>query len=83
LTAKAGPQVRFGLAKLGNLAVLVFAAVLFYAAWHTVSFSKSFGMYSPGYLEMPIWIPQATMLPGAAMLGLVAIAKLFEGGPRQ
>ncbi len=58
--------------------VLVFSVVFLFTAWRTVAFSWSFGEYSTGYLEMPMWIPQATMLPGAALLGLVAILKIVQ-----
>jgi TRAP-type C4-dicarboxylate transport system permease small subunit len=58
--------------------VLVFSVVFLYTAWRTVAFTWRFGEYSTGYLEMPMWIPQATMLPGAAMLGLVAILKIVQ-----
>lgn len=58
--------------------VVVFSAVFLFTAWRTVAFSWAFGDYSTGYLEMPMWIPQATMLPGAALLGLVAILKIVR-----
>lgn len=58
--------------------VLVFSAVFLFTAWRTVAFSWAFGDYSTGYLEMPMWIPQATMLPGAALLGLVAALKIAQ-----
>jgi TRAP-type C4-dicarboxylate transport system permease small subunit len=58
--------------------VLVFSLVFLFTAWRTVAFTWRFGEYSTGYLEMPMWIPQATMLPGAALLGLVAILKIAQ-----
>jgi TRAP-type C4-dicarboxylate transport system permease small subunit len=58
--------------------VLVFSVVFLFTAWRTVAFTWRFGEYSTGYLEMPMWIPQATMLPGAALLGLVAILKIVQ-----
>jgi TRAP-type C4-dicarboxylate transport system permease small subunit len=58
--------------------VFVFSVVFFITAWRTVAFTWRFGEYSTGYLEMPMWIPQATMLPGAALLGLVAILKMAQ-----
>jgi TRAP-type C4-dicarboxylate transport system permease small subunit len=58
--------------------VLVFSVVFLYTAWRTVAFTWRFGEYSTGYLEMPMWIPQATMLPGAALLGLVAVLKIAQ-----
>ena len=63
---------------LGHIAVAVFAAVLFYTAWHTVTFSYGFQAYSTGALEIPMWIPQSTMLVGAFLLFLVALLKLLR-----
>lgn len=58
--------------------VLIFSVVFLYTAWRTVAFSWRFGDYSTGYLEMPMWVPQATMLPGALLLGLVAALKIAQ-----
>src|SRR3546814_121697 len=62
VTNAVGSRGRWLLGLFSNLCVLVFSAMFFYTAWRTVSFSWSFGDYSTGYLEMPMWIPQATML---------------------
>lgn len=61
-----------------HVAVLVFSVLLFQTGWHTVAFSRQFGAYSAGYLELPMWIPQATMPLGAALLALVALAKIVR-----
>lgn len=76
LHAAAGPRARRLLDALGYLAVLAVSALLFWAAWHTVAFSYDFEAYSTGQLELPLWIPQSTMVLGAALLGLVAFARL-------
>lgn len=62
----------------GYACVLVFSVTFLFTAWRTVAFTWRFGEYSTGYLEMPMWIPQATMLPGAALLGLVAALKIVQ-----
>lgn len=83
LTDKAPPRLRRWLDIFAYLAVLGFSIVLLLSAWHTVSFSLDFEAYSTGALEMPLWIPQSTMLVGASLLGLVAFAKvvaLLRGG---
>jgi TRAP-type C4-dicarboxylate transport system permease small subunit len=73
-----GPKGRRFLDALAHLAVLVFSVLLFRAAWHTVVFSREFEAYSTGQLELPLWIPQSTMLLGAGLLGFVALAKLIR-----
>lgn len=79
LIERAGPRARRALDAWACLAVLGFAGLLFWTAWNTVTFSRAFGAYSDGYLQMPLWIPQSTMLVGAALLGLQAVARLLRG----
>jgi TRAP-type C4-dicarboxylate transport system permease small subunit len=74
----AGPRMRWLLDAWAHASVLAFAVMLLVTAWHTVTFSRSFGAYSSGYLEMPMWIPQSTMLLGAALLALVSLVKLLR-----
>lgn len=62
---------------IGNLAVLVFSAILMLSADEAVRFAYSFGSYSPGYLEAPMWIPQSALIVGSALLGLAALARLL------
>ena len=78
VTNAVGDRMRWVLDLWAQACVLVFSIVFLYTAWRTVAFTWSFGEYSTGYLEMPMWIPQATMLPGAALLGLVAILKIAQ-----
>jgi hypothetical protein len=58
--------------------VLAFSVLLFRTAWHTVTFSREFEAYSNGELQLPLWIPQSTMLLGALLLGLVALMRLIR-----
>jgi len=78
LTAVLPAPVRHALDILAQAAVLVFAGVLLASAWRTVTFSLRFDNYSTGELEMPLWIPQSTMLVGAVLLGLVAATRLLS-----
>ena len=71
-------QTRWVLDLWAYACVFVFSVIFLFTAWRTVAFTWGFGEYSTGYLEMPMWIPQATMLPGAALLGLVAILKIAQ-----
>ncbi|SUB03128.1 TRAP-type C4-dicarboxylate transport system, small permease component [Pannonibacter phragmitetus] len=74
---KAPPRLRRWLDVWAELSVLVFSAALLVTAWHTVSFSRRFGAYSPGYLELPMWIPQSAMIAGGVLISLVCLARLF------
>lgn len=56
--------------------VLLFSLLLTYTAWHSVTFSYAFEVYSAGYLELPIWIPQSTMVIGGALLTLAAVERI-------
>jgi C4-dicarboxylate transporter DctQ subunit len=69
-----GPRLRWWQEVWSFAAVLVFSALLLITSWHTVLFSRMFGAYSTGYLGLPMWIPQSTMIIGAALLGLVTLA---------
>jgi len=61
-----------------NLSVAIVSAVLFASAVNAVQFSRMIGIYSDGYLEAPLWIPQSFLLVGAGLLCLLAIAKCFD-----
>ena len=63
---------------LFDASVLLFAAIIGWSGWHSVQFSRSFGSYSPGYLETPMWIPQSAMLVGAILLCLAAAGRLYQ-----
>lgn len=74
----AGPRIRWWLELWSLASVIIFSALLFITAWHTVLFSRAFGAYSTGYLSLPMWIPQSTMVVGAALLGLAALAAMLR-----
>lgn len=74
---KASPALRRWLDVWAQFSVLVFSITLLATAWHTVSFSRRFGAYSAGYLELPMWIPQSTMIAGGVLISLVCLARLF------
>lgn len=54
------------------------AAVLFISGWMAVEFSWNIGVYSDGYLEAPLWIPQSFILIGGGLLFLVALTRAFD-----
>ncbi len=78
LTNKAPRPLRRALAAFGFAAVAVFAALLVVSAWRTVSFSWSFQAYSPGDLQIPMWLPQSAMLAGGVLLALVAVVRFVR-----
>lgn len=61
-----------------NLSVAVVSGVLFASALNAVQFSRMIGIYSDGYLEAPLWIPQSFMLVGAGLLFLMAAARCLD-----
>ncbi|MBP2299690.1 TRAP transporter small permease [Azospirillum picis] len=78
LLGAVGPRGRRWLDAWAHLAVLVFAVLLVRTGWHTALFSYEFEAYSSGQLELPLWIPQAALPVGAALLGLVALCQLVR-----
>lgn len=78
LLEHASPMWRWLLDLWSYVAVLAFSILLLVTAWHTVVFSRQFGAYSSGYLEMPMWIPQSTMILGGLLLVLVSLVKVIR-----
>lgn len=78
LTARAGPRLARLAAIWGCLAVLVVAGALLHGGWEMVSFARMVGLISDGYLEIPMWIPQAAMPAGMAVLILVVAVRLVR-----
>lgn len=78
LFSSAGPRMRWWLELWSLAAVILFSVLLLVAAWHTVLFSRAFGAYSTGYLSMPMWIPQSTMVVGSILLVVAALAALLD-----
>ena len=78
LSSKATGWRRKLLIILSYLATAFLAAILFISTWEAVQFSYAIGVYSSGYLEAPLWIPQSFMLFGAGLLFLISIARAVE-----
>ena len=70
------PALRRLMTIVSHLAVIVFAVAMAWTGWETVAFSRSFGIYSPGYTEMAMWIVQLPLVIGGALLALVAALKV-------
>jgi len=78
LSARATGAKRWLLAFWSNLSVAVVAGVLFFSSLDAVKFSRMIGVYSDGYLEAPLWIPQSVMLAGVGLLFLMAVARMAD-----
>ena len=74
LTNRMGRRGQRYVALWGLLATAMFAGAVIYSAVLMVRFSFSFGVYSEGYLGVPMWIPQSVLLAGSALLLVVAVA---------
>jgi TRAP-type C4-dicarboxylate transport system permease small subunit len=61
-----------------DLAVFVFSIVLGWSAWRSISFAYDFGSYSPGYLEVAMWIPKLPILIGSVLLAATALARMLD-----
>lgn len=83
LTGRLGPKGQARLDALSHLAVIGLSAALTVTGWHTVTFSRAFGAYSSGYLELPMWIPQSSLVIGGVLLGLLAFLRLFDMAARR
>lgn len=76
LTSRVGDSARRWLDLWAMLLVIVVAVALIVGATGMVRYSYGFGVFSEGYLEMPMWIPQSVFLFGAALLALIAVCRI-------
>ncbi len=56
----------------GMIAVILVGCAILYSAILMVRFSWDFGMYSEGYMEMPMWLPQSALIVGSILLIVTA-----------
>lgn len=59
------------------LVVAVVCAILAWAGWKMVEFSKLVDMRPDGYLNLPLWIPQFAVPLGMGLLVLTAAVRLL------
>lgn len=78
VTSRLGPRGRRLVGIWSMLAVLAVSGVLFASAWKMVAFSSMVGLVSSGHMEVPMWIPQASLLLGMALLMLAAANRLLR-----
>ncbi|MFV0474161.1 MAG: TRAP transporter small permease [Pikeienuella sp.] len=78
ITMRLGAVWRVPVGCVSDLAVLGFALVVGISAWEAIAFARGFGMYTTGHIVIETWILQTPLVAGAALLGLVALAKLAD-----
>ncbi len=78
LTDRLRPRGRRATAFAGQLAVLIAGLALVYGGWQTATFSKLLGIYSTGYLAVPIYLPQLLVPLGGLLLALAALMGLLR-----
>ena len=62
----------------GMFAVIAVALAMVYSSYQMVAFSYRVELYSDGYVEAPLWIPQAVLLLGYSLLALSAANRLLR-----
>ena len=62
----------------GMIAVIAVALAMIYSSYQMVAFSYRVELYSDGYVEAPLWIPQSALLVGYGLLALSAANRLLR-----
>jgi C4-dicarboxylate transporter DctQ subunit len=78
LTGRLGPRGQVLARIWGLVAMIAVAAVLLVRSWDMVAFSRMVDLLSDGYLAMPIWIPQSSLLIGFALMILASVNQLLR-----
>jgi len=63
---------------LGLIIVMLVSLAMLYSSYQMVSFSFAVDLISDGYVEVPMWWPQSSLLVGYFMLLLSTLVKLLE-----
>ncbi len=71
-------KVRKAMDIWGMVAVIAMALAMLYSSYLMVAFSYQVNLYSDGYVEAPLWIPQAALLLGYGLLALSALNRLLR-----
>mgnify|MGYP000535431879 CR=1 FL=1 len=62
----------------GMVAVIAVALAMVYSSYLMVAFSYQVELYSDGYVEAPLWIPQSALLIGYGLLALSAANRFLR-----
>ena len=77
-TARLGPRGQAAARIWGLVAMIAVAAVLLQRSWDMVAFSRMVDLLSDGYLAMPVWIPQSSLLVGFSLMILASVNQLLR-----
>lgn len=61
-----------------DLSVLALSVILALSAWHSVGFNRDFMAYTPGNVQIPLWLVQIPLIVGPVLLGLVALGRIVD-----
>lgn len=78
LTSRLGARARRWAEGWGLLLIVFVAGALLGSGLDMVAFSRMVGLLSDGYLEVPLWIPQSSVLLGMVLLLLAALGRLLR-----
>jgi len=78
ITARLGPRGQVLARAWGLVAMILVAAVLLDRSWDMVAFSRMVDLLSDGYLAMPVWIPQSSLLVGFSLMILASANQLLR-----
>lgn len=77
-TARLGPRGQAVARVWGLAAMIAVAAVLLVRSWDMIAFSRMVGLLSDGYLAVPIWIPQSSLLIGFSLMILASVNQMLR-----
>lgn len=78
ITARFGPSGQRLARAWGLVAMIAVAVVLLERSWDMVAFSRMVDLLSEGYLAMPVWIPQSSLLVGFSLMILASANQLVR-----
>lgn len=77
-TSRLGPRGQVLARVWGLVAMIAVASVLLVRSWDMVAFSHMVGLLSDGYLSIPIWIPQSSLLIGFSLMILASVNQMLR-----
>lgn len=78
VSARLSPGLARAQIALANLSIMAFATIVGLSIWDSISFARSFGSYSVGYIEIETWIPQVPVVIGMVLVFLTAALGLYR-----
>lgn len=78
ITSRLGPRGQVVARVWGLTAMIAVAAVLLVRSWDMIAFSHMVGLLSDGYLAVPMWIPQSSLLIGFFLMILASVNQMLR-----